>query len=145
MSEDSSEKTVKVVDRRWFTADGELRDLPPQDVQAPSSPAAQPSSEGAPPRDVAPPERTREAANVRPAHPPELGLVDLIDALAQPAAALLSGQLPGRGRDLEGARYYIDLLGVVRSRLGTPLTAEEARYLDDVLYQLRSLFVAATR
>ncbi len=145
MSEDSSKKTVKVVDRRWFTADGELRDLPPQDVLAPSSPAVQPSSDGAPASDAAPPERTRAAVNARPAHPPELGLVDLIDALAQPAAALLSGQLPGRGRDLEGARYYIDLLGVVRSRLGTPLTAEETRYLDDVLYQLRSLFVAATR
>ncbi|MEP0774102.1 MAG: DUF1844 domain-containing protein [Acidobacteriota bacterium] len=145
MSEDSSEKTVKVVDRRWFTADGELRDLPPQDVPGPPSPAAEPANNVAPPREVDPPEKTREAATVRPPHPPELGLVDLIDALAQPAAALLSGQLPGRGRDLEGARYYIDLLGVVRSRLGTPLTAEETRYLDDVLYQLRSLFVAATR
>lgn len=145
MSEDSSEKTVKVVDRRWFTADGELRDLPPQDVPSPPSPAAEPASNVAPPREADPAERTREAATVRPPHPPELGLVDLIDALAQPAAALLSGQLPGRGRDLEGARYYIDLLGVVRSRLGTPLTAEETRYLDDVLYQLRSLFVAATR
>lgn len=87
----------------------------------------------------------RETGSVPPRHPAELGIVDLIDALAQPAAALLSGQLPGRGRDLEGARYYIDLLGVLRSRLGTALKAEETRYLDDVLYQLRTLFVAATR
>ncbi len=145
MSEDSPEKTVRVVDRRWFTAEGELRDLPKEPAAGAGQPQPSPTQresvpEVCPPDDA--PTRTRgETAGVK--H--DLGLVDLIDALAQPAAALLSGQLPGRGRDLEGARYYIDLLGVVRSRMGAPLSTEETRYLDDVLFQLRSLFVAATR
>lgn len=149
MSEDSSGKTVKVVDRRWFTAEGDLRDVPeeptagvlqpePKAVTQPAEPKPAPETS---PRGESP----ASAPGTPSAFAHELGVVDLIDALAQPAAALLSGQLPGRGRDLEGARYYIDLLGVIRSRMGTPLNAEETRYLDDVLYQLRSLFVAATR
>lgn len=145
MSSDSPEKKVKVVDRRWFTPEGELRELPPE----PPSPSPQPPPAAPPPAEPNPTAaRQEEAASAfrRTAGlAPELSLVDLVDALAQPAAALLSGQVPGRGRDLEGARYYIDLLGVLRNRLGTPLSAEEARYLDDVLFQLRSLFVAATR
>lgn len=144
MSEDSHEKTVRVVDRRWFTVEGELRDLPEENATGAGEPP--PPAPQEPVRAVQPEGQaatTTGGGAAGPAH--ELGLVDLVDALAQPAAALLSGQLPGRGRDLEGARYYIDLLGVVRSRIGTPLSAEETRYLDDVLYQLRSLFVAATR
>ena len=71
--------------------------------------------------------------------------MELVDSLAQPAAAFLSGQVPGRGRDLEAARYYIDLLGVLESKTRGQLTLEEKNVLDDVLYQLRSLYVAATR
>lgn len=144
MSEDSPQKTVRVVDRRWFTVEGELRDLPEKEATGSGEPA--PPAPQEPVREVQPTGQTATTTGggaAARAH--ELGLVDLVDALAQPAAALLSGQLPGRGRDLEGARYYIDLLGVLRSRIGTPPSAEETRYLDDVLYQLRSLFVAATR
>lgn len=145
MSEDSAGKTVKVVDRRWLTAEGELREPPAEPHPAPVPPAFA----GATP-DPAPPATQREEETPRDLEAAasfsrDLSLVDLVDALAQPAAALLSGQLPGRGRDLDGARYYIDLLGVLRSRLGTSLSAEESRYLDDVLFQLRALFVAATR
>ncbi len=145
MSEDSRKKTVRVVDRRWFTADGELRDLP-EEPAAGIPQAAPPPTPGEPapavdtPRDGT---ATTSGTSAVGGHDPKL--LDLIDALAQPAVALLSGQIPGRGRDLDGARYYIDLLGVLRSRIGTPLSTEETRYLDDVLYQLRSLFVAATR
>ncbi len=145
MSEDSRQKTVRVVDRRWFTADGELRDLPEEPAAGPQQAAPPPSQrEPAPVADSsrdAPPTATRGSAGGAP----DLSLLDLIDALARPAAALLSGQVRGHGRDLDGARYYIDLLGVLRNRIGTPLSLEESRYLDDVLYQLRSLFVAATR
>lgn len=145
MSDESAEKTVRVVDRRWFTAEGELRDVPEQPAAGAPQPAPQPAHREPAVRNEARVEATTGNSEGPSTSAHDLGLVDLIDALAQPAAALLSGQLPGRGRDPEGARYYIDLLGVIRSRMGTPLSAEETRYLDDVLYQLRSLFVAATR
>jgi hypothetical protein len=76
---------------------------------------------------------------------PEVGFLDLVDFLAQQAVALLSGQIPGRGRDPGMARFFIDLLGVVQEKTSGQLAPEETRYLEDVLYQLRSLFVAAIR
>lgn len=145
MSEDSRKKTVRVVDRRWFTPEGELRDLP-EEPEAGAPQAAPPPTPGEPAPAVDTPRDGTTTTSGKTAGGGRDGdLLDLIDALAQPAVALLSGQIPGRGRDLDGARYYIDLLGVLRSRMGTPLSTEEARYLDDVLFQLRSLFVAATR
>ena len=87
-----------------------------------------------------------EAEPVAPgALPSGPGIGDIVDLLAQQAMAFLSGQVPGRGRDPATARYFIDLLGVLKEKTAGRLTLEETNFLDDVLYQLRSLFVAATR
>ncbi|MGD1147236.1 MAG: DUF1844 domain-containing protein [Thermoanaerobaculaceae bacterium] len=130
---------VKVVDRRWFTAEGELKNEP-----QPQAPAPQPP----PPETAAPmielddqPRRDPEPGPATSA----VGFLDLVDFLAQQAAALVSGQIPGRGRDPQMARFFIDLLGVVQDKTNGQLSTEEASYLEDVLYQLRSLFVATTR
>ncbi len=149
MAEEKNGK-VKVVDRRWFTAEGDLKrdaatgpsDPPPSPAQppTPTPPPSGPEHEAGP-EAAARPEPTPDAG-VAPA---AVGFLDLVDFLAQQAAALLSGQIPGRGRDPEMARFFIDLLGVVHDKTAGQLSTEEARYLEDVLYQLRSLFVAATR
>ena len=138
MSEEREEK-VKVVDRRWFTADGDLKDQAQPQAEAPAEPVI---TSAAP----------RTEPDARPAPDIEAGpstsaasFLDLVDFLAQQAAALMSGQIPGRGRDPQMARFFIDLLGVVQDKTKGQLSAEEASYLEDVLYQLRSLFVAATR
>lgn len=125
---------VKVVDRRWFTREGELKDssAPPPEPAAPAAPMPEPEA-------ALPPEADAGAAADQP------GFLDLVDFLAQQAAALLSGQIPGRGRDPAMARFLIDLLGVVKDRTKGQLAHEENRYLDDVLYQLQTLYVAATR
>ena len=138
MAEEKDGK-VKVVDRRWFTSEGDLKHEPEP------RPPAQPS----PPPQAAPPDPEPAPQAARDLDPgaagAAVGFLDLVDFLAQQAAALLSGQIPGRGRDPEMARFFIDLLGVVHEKTAGQLSAEEARYLEDVLYQLRSLFVAATR
>ena len=103
---------------------------------------------GAPPKQVDTPTATepplpeRGDPGVLPAGP---GLADIVDLLAQQAMAFMSGQVPGRGRDPATARYFIDLLGVLKEKTAGRLTLEETTFLDDVLYQLRSLYVAATR
>lgn len=140
--EEKPRKQVKVIDRRWFTPDGELReDLPPS-----PPPAAQPRQEepGAP-RKEAPPKEEPPKARGGVHLPNRLSFFDLVDFFAQQALALLSGQVPGRGRDPETARYFIDLLGVVQEKTAAQLNPEEARYLDDVLFQLRTLYVQAHR
>lgn len=145
MSEEEKEKKpVKVIDRRWFTPDGELReDLPPA-PPASTEPPAPPQQQSAPRTQEAPrDERQKGRGGVH--LPNRLSFFDLVDFFAQQALALLSGQIPGRGRDPETARYFIDLLGVVQEKTVAQLTPEEARYLDDVLFQLRALYVQANR
>ncbi len=143
MAEENDGK-VKVVDRRWFTAEGELKHDPEPRPSAPPSPPPPPAlAEAAPAAPAPAPQPPRDAGSAVAGD--AVGFLDLVDFLAQQAAALLAGQVPGRGRDPETARFFIDLLGVVHERTAGQLSAEEARYLDDVLYQLRSLFVAATR
>jgi hypothetical protein len=140
---DEKDDKVRVVDRRWFTAEGNLKEGAPSMAVAPQ-PAAQPTP--------IEPERTKPEGEESP-HPAggtdqlpsKVSFLDLIDFLAQQAVALLSGQMPGRGRDPAMARFFIDLLGVVQEKTAGRLAPEENRYLEDVLYQLRSLFVAATR
>lgn len=142
--EEKATKPVKVIDRRWFTPDGELReDLPPSPPAEPG-PSPQPLQQDAskkeqPPREE--PQKGRGGVHL----PNRLTFFDLVDFFAQQAVALLSGQIPGRGRDPETARYFIDLLGVVQEKTAAQLTPEEARYLDDVLFQLRALYVQANR
>ena len=153
MADEIKDDKVRVVDRRWFTAEGEPRDDAPAAPAeaAPSSPHDTPPPEAA---SAPPPPAPSAGPEARGAHPPtigadeppsEVGFLDLVDFLAQQALALLSGQIPGRGRDPAMARFFIDLLGVVQEKTSGQLAPEETRYLEDVLFQLRSLFVAATR
>jgi hypothetical protein len=144
VAEDRNNEKVRVVDRRWFTAEGDLKDPAPPKAAAPTAPPApMPPPEPHSPTPEAPQERA-SAGDVA-GLPSKVGFLDLVDFLAQQAVALLSGQVPGRGRDPETARFFIDLLAVVQEKTAGRLSPEETRYLDDVLFQLRSLFLAATR
>jgi len=136
---EESEGKVKVVDRRWFTSEGDLKDSRATEAPSVPPPPPEPTPPPAQPTVSGEPEGTRTPA------PSGVGFLDLVDFLAQQAAALLSGQIPGRGRDPETARFFIDLLGVVQEKTAGQVSTEEASYVEDVLYQLRSLFVAATR
>lgn len=141
MSEQDDRKRVKVIDRRWLTADGETRDeaeLPPPEVVRPTEPLAPGPAEPEPPGVGADQEAARSAL------PPQ-ALLDTVDFLAQYAMAFLTGQVPGVPRDPTAARLYIDLLTVVQERTRASASLQEAKVLDDVLYQLRLQLVATTR
>jgi hypothetical protein len=168
VAESGKESKVRVIDRRRFTAEGDER--APESTPAVPGPAVSPAPAPAPaaaaePRPAGPPPPPVAAPAAEPAAPegpaastggadiagepsalpPGPGISDIVDLLAQQAMAFLSGQVPGRGRDPDTARYFIDLLGVLKTKTAGRLTLEETNFLDDVLYQLRSLFVAATR
>lgn len=135
MADEKKDDKVRVVDRRWFNADGELKE------PAPTRPAARSAPAPAAPETA----NSQGTASDADQLPSKVGFLDLVDFLAQQAVALLSGQAPGRGRDPVAARFFIDLLGVVQEKTAGQLAPEENRHLEDILYQLRSLFVAATR
>jgi uncharacterized protein DUF1844 len=82
-----------------------------------------------------------------PATPPELGgpsFFDLVAMLAEPVPIYLGDAALPDGEDatnLEMARFYIDLLAVLRQKSAGNLTAEEAAFLEDLLYRLRVRYV----
>jgi len=146
VSGDDRPSRVKVVDRRRFTADGEIRDQPDEPASA-AGPAPEPPPARAP---VAPdaevaavpaPTATGEA----PWGDSSVAFADLVDLLATQAYSHLTGQATGRGPDPRSARVFIDFLGVLQDKTKGRLSAQEERLLDDVLYQLRTLFLAPPR
>lgn len=69
---------------------------------------------------------------------------DLVAMLAEPVSIYL-GDVPlpdGRtARDLEMARLHIDLLEILRQRTAGNLEAQEAAFLEDLMYRLRLRYV----
>ncbi len=130
MSEAS--KTIKVVDRRMFTAEGDLRDDVMEELaKAPPAPPASPEEAPAAP----PPEE------VVPSSPAFLRLLDM---LAQTASLYLQGiPDPATGRrsvDLGASREIIDSLVALREKTRGRLSFEETDALEGLLGELQMVF-----
>ena len=130
MSEAS--KTIKVVDRRMFTAEGDLRDDVMEELsKAPPAPLA--STEEAP---AAPPPE-----EVVPSSPAFLRLLDM---LAQTASLYLQGVPdPATGRravDLNASREIIDTLLALREKTRGRLSFEETDALEGLLGELQLFY-----
>lgn len=148
---------IKVSDRRMFTPDGRLREefeLEMARVAAEPEPEPEPAVAEAPP-EIAPPPPVAEAtpptadasslaAVELPVNPPP-GLLEHVEFLASYALVAM-GEMPlpdGRlARDLDAARFYIDLIGAFHRRYGASLGPQEARFLESYLDQLRLRYVA---
>jgi hypothetical protein len=139
-SESTDKKSMKVTDRRMFTADGELReeyrhleDAKPPAVETP------PVRESEPPRQPEPEKRPPEP------DPDQPGFYDLVSLLAENASVYLrhAGAPGGEGlQNRELARLHIDLLEVLQQKTAGNLDAEEQAMLGDVLYRLRLAFAS---
>jgi len=141
--EEEEGKHIRVVDRRMFTPEGELRaDFQPEEEPERPSPAkAAPSS---PPRAEPLKEKQEEAAGE-----PAGDFASVVRSLATTAYAAL-GLLPdtasgARHRDPAVARQMIDWLGVLEQKTRGNLSFEESDFLSRVLYELRLSYVEATR
>jgi hypothetical protein len=141
----SEEGKIKVVDRRLFTADGARRQAEDGVSPEPELEAEPPADLGRP--DAAPPE---SGFDHRPVEEPEgVDFTLLINAMAQPVVILLDEVPQDDPREnqarLEQARLQIDFLDLLRVKCRGNLTREEEKLLDQVLYQLRMLFVQKSR
>jgi Domain of unknown function (DUF1844) len=131
-------KTIKVVDRRMFTPDGELRpefqelETPPPDEahgvkETASSAPNPPTPEESPEEDPA--------------------FVQMIQSLATTAYAAL-GLLPepgGRSHvEPQAARQMIEWLGAIERKTRDRLSFSESDLLAQILYELRMAYVKAT-
>jgi len=158
---EEEEKPIRVVDRRMFTADGELR---PDYQPEPEPPAAPAPSAPAPPSSAKPRESERKPAPAAAASPaadeplppegeapgePRGAFALIVQLLAMPAYAALgmvSDPATGRRRiDRPAAQEMIDLLAVLEQKTRGNLSFEESSFLSRVLYDLRLAFVEVSR
>jgi len=136
--EQSSSSKIKVVDRRWFTEDGDPRGDRPAPVAKETSPpeAADPPRkppEPSPPQP--PPAEEADAAGETSAV-----FMELVATLAQQAEMLLAGG-QGLPRQPEQARRLIDYLAVLESKTKGNISLEEKQVLSNVVHQLQSMYV----
>jgi len=150
--EKTSGKKMKVVDRRWFNEDGELREpLRSRAGRAKENhrpaPAGGGTAAGSPPSGAAaPPRKAPEAGAPGPEAPTRVRRPSgaefnvVVDLLAQQAAVFLTGA-QGIEKNPAQARLFIDLLDILQDKTAGRLAPEEAAYLRDVLASLQLAFV----
>lgn len=146
MPESKKDESFKVVDRRLFTAEGELRkevaEQQDREREAPSPAATVPASSsgaGKQPSAATSPPPAMEAPK------PAAAFENLIRSLGQNAAMLLGGYAdPRTGQpvlDLEGAREIIEMLDVLREKTRGNIAPEEDTLLLDVLGNLKLAYM----
>jgi hypothetical protein len=143
----SQEKQIKVTDKRMFTPEGELREeyrflaekstAEPAAAPAARTPLPDLEDETAPPLEL-------------PGTPEGYGpsFYDLVQMMAEPIPLYLGDMDLPDGQvveNLEMARLHIDLLDVLRQKTAGNLTAQEASFLEDLLYRARVRYVQKTR
>ena len=151
MAEDrDSSGRIKVVDKRWFTEDGELRPgrakvQPKPEVQdaADSEPAEGPPPEGRAPQSPAQADPGPSSGGEGSSATSQM-FVELVATLAQQAELFLSGG-GGLPKQPEQAQRIIDYLGVLESKTRGNLSAEESQLLSNLLFELRTLFVQSRK
>jgi hypothetical protein len=154
--ENGSPRTIRVVDRRRFTVDGDPRsdvlrtaesapDVEPPPVAGSDTarqasvaqPAVQPTVQPTAPPAAAEPvpqPRANQAGKTSPV------FVELVATLAQQAELLLVGG-EGLPAEPDQARRMIDYLAALESKTAGNLSPEEAEVLSTVVFQLRTLFI----
>jgi hypothetical protein len=161
-SKDMSEEqpTFKVVDRRPFNPDGSPRELSQQEKDEAERVAKAAEVENAAARAMAP-EKTSSAEPPRPASHSEephshagdplddpASFLSLIMSLASNAAASL-GMMPHpvtgeTGVDLQTAKHWIDVLGMLERKTKGNLDRQEAQTVENLLADLRMQYVSFT-
>lgn len=159
--------TFKVVDRRLFNPDGSPRELSEEEkaeadraataaavesAAAAAMPPKKAQKEAASPPSSAPREPSRPAARERaprtggdPLDDPT-SFLSLIMSLASNAAASL-GMMPHpatgeTGVDLQTAKHWIDVLGMLEEKTQGNLDEQEAQMLENLLADLRMQYVS---
>jgi hypothetical protein len=141
---EKSGETFRVIDRRLFTPEGELRKevLEQERREEQATKSAKPAAAVSADKSAAAP-----GGAEAPAPSPFFQL--LIDFIARNAAALLGGYAdPRTGQaivDLEGAQELIDMLDALREKTRGNLTPDEDRLLQDVAGSLKLSYLEISK
>lgn len=140
MSDHKQEEAFRVIDRRPFTAEGELR----KEVVEQEEREAKREASKTPP---APPETAKTAAPPPPAETPKglPGFENLVRMLGSNAAMVLGAYAdPRTGQpmiDPEAARELIDMLDALHEKTKGNLAPEEDNLLLDLLGKLKMTYL----
>jgi len=143
-----NEETFRVIDRRLFTTEGDLREEVRQQIEKEKESEAKAAE--------AKPETKAPAPSQPPAAPPAAeppkripAFEMLIDLVARNAVALLGGITdPRTGQpmiDLEGAREVVDMLDALREKTRGHLAPEEEQLLLDVIGSLKMSYLEMSK
>jgi len=139
--EDRPKETLKVLDRRKFTPDGQLREG--VDISPPAPPPPEPEKPPQPSVSEGEPEKPSAAAE-----PTSIFSV-LVQDMAQSCAfslGLIPDPATGRARvDLQSAGLYIDFLDTLQQKTRGNLDSQEKQVLEDWLFQLKMLYAKASQ
>ena len=147
------EEGFKVVDRRLFTEQGELRqdavEQERREQEAASKKAADQAKAAAKSGDGSKAGKTGEAEPEAGTIPPSRSFQMLVDFLTRNAAAMLGGMAdPRTGQpfvDIEGAREMIDMLDVLREKTKDNLAKADSDLLVEVLGSLKLTFMEISK
>ena len=154
MAEPKNEEGFKVVDRRLFTEQGELRkdavEQERRDEEEASRKAAEHSKKTAAAAANASGEAApSESGEVEDAIPASRSFQVLVDFLTRNAAAMLGGMAdPRTGQpfvDIEGAREMIDMLDVLREKTKGNLAKADSDLLVEVLGSLKLSYMEMSK
>ena len=147
------EEGFKVVDRRLFTEQGELRqdavEQERREQEAASKKVAEQAKATAKSSDGSKAGKTAEAEPEAETIPPSRSFQMLVDFLTRNAAAMLGGMAdPRTGQpfvDIEGAREMIDMLDVLREKTKDNLAKADSDLLVEVLGSLKLTFMEISK
>jgi hypothetical protein len=153
--EDQEEVTFKVADRRKFNADGSLKEgveiAPAPKSEPPAQPPAQAKAEESPAAE--PPAETQqekpEPDDEIPGADDPASFINFLSTLATNAAASLGAMPhPATGQvslDLDGAKYWLDIIAMLKEKTKGNLHPKEQKLLDGLLADMRLQYVHLVR
>lgn len=148
---------MRVIDKRMFTADGELREevreelarLEDARAQAPAVEPAPKDVPAEPPPPAAAPSAPPAAEPVDADAPTDPHFARLVMMISQQAGLYLGLMVdplnPGGTVDLPLAKSLIDMLASLDRKTRGRLNAEEGQLLESVLYELQMAYVERSR
>lgn len=146
---DQKEDSFKVIDRRPFTSEGELRKEALEEEKRESTAAAFTSKQASGQPTAARLSGTSGAPQTAPDIPPSRTFQNLVNLLTQNAAMFLGGYTdPRSGQamlDLDGAREIIDMLDVLYEKTRGMLAPSDEQLLLDVLGSLKMSYLEMTK
>lgn len=148
---DPRDEGFKVVDRRLFTEQGELRPDAAAQEWREEEPKSKPAKPAAANSAAAKQPAKTEAAPEAPAedHPPSRGFQMLVDFLTRNAAAMLGGMAdPRTGQafvDLEGAREMIDMMDALREASRGNVAKSDEDLLIEVVGSLKLTYMEVSK